>query len=151
MKKNGYTMLFTVLLITIISSIALGISNITYKQKLLSSIAIDSQQAFYMADGGMECALYQYYKNGGTLPSSFNCLKTILSSGSTSETTLSDSGTGNYVFQEVSMVPNFSEPCFQITPTSSSGTITKILVKGYNTCNASSNRRVERALEVTFQ
>ncbi len=149
-KVGGYTMLFTVLLITIITSLAVGISNTTIKQQLLSSIAIDSQTAFYMADGGMECAIYNYYKNGGTLPSSFNCVMAKPVSGNASETTLSDSGSGVYKFSEMQL-PGFSEPCFELVTVSSGGTVEKITAKGYNTCNSSSSRRLERSLEVTFQ
>jgi Tfp pilus assembly protein PilX len=58
-KNKGYALMFTVVVVSIISLIAIGLSNATYKQMILSSIARDSQTAFYMADTVVECIEYQ--------------------------------------------------------------------------------------------
>ena len=55
---SGFALLFSVLIISVIATVAFGLANIIYKQKLLTSVAVDSGKAFYMADSGMECALY---------------------------------------------------------------------------------------------
>jgi len=57
-RSGGFAMLFTVLVVSIMLAIGLGISDITYKQTLLSSLANDSQLAFYQADSGVECGMY---------------------------------------------------------------------------------------------
>ena len=51
-------MLFSVLIVSLMLTIAIGISSITFKQNLLSSLAKDSQIAFYQADAGVECGKY---------------------------------------------------------------------------------------------
>ena len=56
--NKGFAMLFTVLIITLILSIAIGISNLSLKQMILSSLAKDSQISFYEADTAVECGLY---------------------------------------------------------------------------------------------
>jgi hypothetical protein len=55
---GGYAILFTVALVSIISVIALGLTNAAYKEIILSSVAKDSETAFYQADTASECALY---------------------------------------------------------------------------------------------
>ena len=57
-KQNGYAILFTVVIISIISLLAIGLSNSTYKQLILSSVSTDSQVSFFQADTAVECALY---------------------------------------------------------------------------------------------
>lgn len=57
-KKKGYAILFAIIIISAISVVTAGLLNASYKQKILSSLANDSQIAFYQADKGAECALY---------------------------------------------------------------------------------------------
>lgn len=54
----GYALLFAILVSSILLSAGLGISNIIYKELLLSAIGKQSTIAFYAADTGAECALY---------------------------------------------------------------------------------------------
>jgi hypothetical protein len=59
LKKNaGYTMLFAVLVSTVLLSIGIFILNVSKKEVLLSAIGRESAIAFYAADGGVECAHY---------------------------------------------------------------------------------------------
>lgn len=62
MTKTGFALLFSVLIASIMLSIALAIFNIVYKELILSSAVKNSQFAFYAADAGLECALYWDYK-----------------------------------------------------------------------------------------
>ena len=48
--KKGFAMLFTVLLVTLVLSIGLSISNIAFKQSILSGLSKDSQISFYAED-----------------------------------------------------------------------------------------------------
>src|SRR3989344_2582509 len=54
----GFTILYAVLVATLLLSISMSIYNISYKQYILASSAVDSQVAVYAADAGLECALY---------------------------------------------------------------------------------------------
>lgn len=57
-QKDGFALLYTVVVVSLILTIAIGISNTSYKQTILSALARDSQIAFYQADAGVECGLY---------------------------------------------------------------------------------------------
>ncbi|MDB5259753.1 MAG: hypothetical protein JWO73_961 [Candidatus Taylorbacteria bacterium] len=59
LKEGGYTLLFAVLITSIVLSAALSILSISRKEFLLSVSARESQFAFYAADSGLECAAYQ--------------------------------------------------------------------------------------------
>lgn len=62
--SGGYTLLFAVLISSIVLGVALSILSISRRELLLSSNARESQYAFYAADSGLECAVYNdYYKN----------------------------------------------------------------------------------------
>lgn len=53
---KGFVILFAVLLVSITLTISLSLFNITFKQLILSSVARDSQFAYFAADSGMDCA-----------------------------------------------------------------------------------------------
>lgn len=57
-EEKGVALLFTVLLTSMLLLVALGISNIVFKELIFSSEARDSDRAFFAADTGIECALY---------------------------------------------------------------------------------------------
>lgn len=65
-SKKGFVLLFAVVLVSIILAISLGVSNIALKEVNFSVSARATNDAFYAADTGVECALY-YLRN--TVPS----------------------------------------------------------------------------------
>jgi len=56
--RHGFTLLFSLLILTIVLSASLGIYNIVARQLKISQISRESSLAFSAADAGMECALY---------------------------------------------------------------------------------------------
>jgi hypothetical protein len=58
MKQAGFTLLFASLIGSLVIAVGLAILDITLKQLTLASAGRESQQAFYSADAGTECALY---------------------------------------------------------------------------------------------
>ncbi len=56
--QRGFVLLFTVLTASVILAATLAISRIVTKEILLASVGRDSQQAFFAADSGAECAIY---------------------------------------------------------------------------------------------
>jgi hypothetical protein len=56
--SKGFTVLFASLIGALVLSIGLAILNITLKQNTLSSAGRKTQQSFYAADAGVECALF---------------------------------------------------------------------------------------------
>jgi len=56
--QNGFTLLFAVLVGSLLLTIGVAIFNITIKEVILSSQARESQFSFYSADTGLECAFF---------------------------------------------------------------------------------------------
>ena len=148
--QTGFAMLFTVLLVSLILTIALSISNITLKQTLLSSLAKDSQVAFYQADAGVECGMYQdaelkNYPRGSTVkdvPNQFYCGDNLMAMD------MKNSYDDYYVFYED--VVDSGQPCYSIVIDKVfDPSLSKVQARGYNRCSISP-RQVERALELTY-
>lgn len=148
-RKDGFAMLFTVLIISIIMSIAIGISNVTFKQNLLTSIAKDSLVAFYAADAGVECGLYYDFTIGSfpkdlpvdSAPATLACGNNTLSK----DTALSSL---NYIVYREN-VTDASKPCRNLVFNKTDPIKSAVQSRGYNVCN-NSPRQVERALEVRY-
>lgn len=56
--KKGIALLIAVVAVSALLLIALAISDIAYKEQILSYSGKESKVAFYAADSGMECLLY---------------------------------------------------------------------------------------------
>jgi hypothetical protein len=56
--KQGFTLLYSVLISSLLLSLGLAVFNIIIKELVISSTIRDSQIAFSAADAGAECALY---------------------------------------------------------------------------------------------
>ncbi len=57
-NEKGMALLFAVMMTSALLLVALGISQISYKEGLFSIEARDSARAFLAADTGIECAMY---------------------------------------------------------------------------------------------
>ena len=69
--SRGYTLLFSILIMTFIFSVTVSFFSITRNESSLSSAVHESLYALYAADTGMECA--QYYDPATTTPLSVSC------------------------------------------------------------------------------
>jgi hypothetical protein len=149
-KQKGFAMLFTVLIVSLILSIAIGISNITFKQTILSSLAKDSQIAFYQADAGIECGMY-YDVNQGAFPLGTDPRGALseLWCGNTLYSRNDDQSYKDYLVY-YPKIDNLSGPCVTIVfdKATVSG-INRVEARGYNICSAHP-RQVERALEIRY-
>ena len=77
-KNRGYTLLFSVLISSLLLTIGLAILMISKKEILLSSSGRESQFAFYAADTGVECAMYSDFgANGGAFSNKLNFVPDI--------------------------------------------------------------------------
>lgn len=56
-KKNGYVILYTILLSSILLTVSLSVLSIATKQQFFNRSARDSHLSFFSADGGAECGL----------------------------------------------------------------------------------------------
>jgi hypothetical protein len=57
-RESGVALLFVILLTSVLLLVAIGITNISYRETTFSIEAQDSDRAFFAADTGIECGLY---------------------------------------------------------------------------------------------
>ena len=61
-SQKGFTVIYAVLISSLLLSIGLGIYSISIRDFILASSASESQKAIFAADSGIECALYWDYQ-----------------------------------------------------------------------------------------
>ncbi len=145
-KNKGYAILFTIIVISIISMISFGLADTAFKQMILSGVARDSTTAFYMSDIAVECALYidnESLINSYTLfPSSYTCAGFDLSiTGTLLNYTIKYTSSDNSKCFEADIVKKFIN---------ADDIQTTVNARGYNMCDKSNIRTVERAVEVKY-
>lgn len=154
--QSGFAMLYSVLLVSLILTIAVSISNLTLKQAILSNLAKDSGIAFYQADAAAECGLYQ-----DTVMGRFPLNATINTGAATDVPPKIECGDINLELNATTVGSNYFEynmasqgsSCFSIlfdkTNAAVIGGKSRIVGTGYSICTESP-RRVERSLEVKY-
>ena len=149
--RSGFVILFAVTISSIILAIAHGDANIALKEVKFSTDARETNNAFFAADTGVECAL-------------FNDKST-----STSFLSIGSSGTVQCLGGNIALKGSFpawdfivpglgstGQSCAKVSVTKigSSPTVTTIVSKGYNKgdslCISSDSDRIERALIVSY-
>lgn len=157
--NKGYTLLFAILVSSLVLAIGISILNINKKELLLTAGARDSSAAFYAADGGLECALYA--DNNGAFRTDSDQTAKLDSSCSVPHTTLTFP-TGAPIFTFEARFGDTKTSCAVIkvdkTPKPNGDPKTVITSNGYNTgwndttkrCNVSSPKKVERAIEYSY-
>lgn len=144
-NQKGYAILFTVIIVSAISVVTAGLTNMAYKQLILSSLAKDSQAAFYQADTAGDCALYADWVN----PSGIITTGGPWTCGGSSLTVdeISANGYKIHPTNETSLTP-----CFRIDVKKVGAPIitTTISAKGYNICKKDNLRTVEREIKIEY-
>lgn len=147
-SQRGFTLLFSVLVSSLLLAIGLAVFNIGQKELILSSTARESQFAFYAADTGIECALYWDFKHGTFSPAPFPSDITC------SEITVTGVGGKDYGTEATFRLKFSPEPdsyCVDVTVLKTdSPRRTYVEARGYNTCVETNPRRVERAIRVKY-
>ncbi|MES2225693.1 MAG: hypothetical protein V4480_02690 [Patescibacteria group bacterium] len=155
--RSGFALLIAIIFTSVVLALGASLLDVAYKQVLLSSSAKQSQYAFYNADSALECALYWDQTSnafsysapapGGSIVCDSQAVKaysstqdafaglrtTVFGTSDTSDPTCTGS--------------NISATVTVLKQTDGS---TRIYADGYNTCNASSNTRIERGLKVHY-
>jgi len=158
-NQKGYAILFTIIIVSAISVITAGLSNTAYKQLILSSLAKDSQTAFYQSDTATDCALYadRVEALNPTIPESVITMGGGWICGNANLTVTPGVG-GSYT-----ILPNDEDspdPCFRINVIKEvigqdgegiDIIKTTIQARGYNICNVTNLRTVEREIEISYQ
>ena len=151
-QSRGFTLFVAIIITATLLLVSTGITSITYKSNFLTSSSRESQYAFYAADTGAECAIYWDVKNSSGL-SAF-----ATSTGSTifcnqDAANVYNPSPANVGGNSVSTFTMTFLPdpyCAVVTVTKAADNTTKIESLGYNTCDSSNPRRVERAVRVSY-
>ena len=159
--KEGFTLIFAVLIVSLLIAIAISISNIALKQLAISAVSRESQIAFYAADSGAECAIY-WDVQGPYLTPAFNfaspdtgSIGGTMSCGASLDAqpsfqVLSDS-TGTYYQNNFTVRYGAQSPCAVVIlkKYADSNVIDSY---GINDCSDTDNKyRVERAIRVNYK
>ena len=141
--EKGYAILFTVVLISVISLITFGLSNTIYKQVIINSVSKDSQSAFYQADVGTECALYADNMLGLSIPDPWYC------GGMTFTNVVGNASSYDFVSTASTSIPPSTLSCFNFTITKNALS-TDVQSRGYSRCDGNSLRKVEREIDTSY-
>ena len=158
MKSKGFALLYTILIISVIVTLAIGTSNLVAKERRLSLIARQSLSARSAADAGMECMLYHdklpTQFDPALNPGGFSFVCGVDSGGNPILYTASFSGvpTGVYTYSVATSLST-NDPCFSaylrrdmaaLPPT------TVLDVFGYNFCDQNAAGRVQRGIVAEY-
>ena len=155
-QQRGVALYISIVVTSVLLLVAFAISNVTLKQITLANVNKDSHLAFYAADSGAECALYWDVKapSGSAFstssPYTINCNRDA--SNPTNQWTVGGGGDT----QATSTFTMYFLPDPQCAIVSVhkryEGTVlkTRIESRGYNSCSASNQRRVERAVRAEY-
>lgn len=162
-NKGGYAMLFTVVVVSAISVITAGLTNIAYKQLTLSSLAKDSQTATIWADTANECSVFfeqvaiKHLLGQDPRKDEWTCggINFVINWGE-ELLGLSDYEYGIYEYSlETKKNTPAKKPCFEFSVKSikdedaSTKSVT-IESSGFNLCDKGNIRTVERAYEINY-
>lgn len=161
--NKGFALLFAMLASSVLLSVAVAIWSISLREVIFSSFGRESETAFFVADTGMECALYWDFKGAfatstsrTSLPSS-NCPQQspkAIRCGDQPITPMITSCNSLNAVTEFSLTST-AGVCADVVITKTgnnqnSFSTTKIESRGHNTCVFSSPTLVERGLRVTY-
>ena len=150
-ENKGFVILFAVTISSILLSIALGVMNVSLNEVRFSTSARATNDAFFAADTGAECALLHDRSaaadNAFTGTASMNCVGgPITLSGSDPSWNFIIAGLGSLgqSCAKVTVIKTFIDPY----------TFTTVTSKGYNigdsACESSSSNRIEREIKVSY-
>lgn len=163
-NQAGVTLFMAITIMAVLLFVSFVVINIAIKSTLFASSGRDSQHAFYAADAGIECAMYwdrqSVSKFDITTPgSSINCAGMTINTGTQIQGTTTgvvniiggNSVTRSSIFGfNLNGGNNPSNACVIVNVIKNLDGTTYIKSRGYNTCDTSNGRRVERGVEVLY-
>ena len=167
-QKTGVALLFVIIVIGILFTIAIGVTSMALSQTSFETSARKSNEAFFAADTGAECALYwdntstAFPASAGSSTTPITQINCVGSTSSPLNFANSNNGTlYNFsVFNDDNSCTNTAISKTNLSTDATSGLTTydtKIISKGYNidggsNCNSAnvSNNIVERELDLNY-
>lgn len=147
-NEQGFTLLIAIAITATLLLVSTGIVSVAVKEAFLSASARESQHAFYAADTGIECAIFWDVRNP-TNPevSAFDpSTSSQIECNEQGPWTVGGAPTSNFEFDFSSTGNPY---CANVTVIKQGG-VTVIESRGYNTCDPTNRRRVERAVRVGY-
>ena len=160
--QSGFTLLFSVLISSMLLAIGISIFSTTLKDLLFSSSGRESQFAFYAADTGTECALFWDKKNGKLPTTTASILpdsetETLRCNGEDIAATwdLSELGANPpvvvFYLNKDNANPDKICAVVRVSKYNNDGVLNTVIEsRGYNTCDTNNPRRIERGIRVTY-
>ncbi len=155
--NKGMAILYTIIIISIIIAVSLGIMSLIIKEKVLARVARNSLDARTGADTGLECMLYLDKAPSKFIdPSSSSyagafttfCGRDI-SGNSVSYDVIALSGTVSDYTYYVASTSSVDGPCFEAylyRDTSVTPNTTRVDIQGYNICDTTNPNSVQRGI-----
>ena len=150
--NKGFTLFIAIVISATLLLVSTGIISVAVKEAFLTAANRHSQEAFYAADTGIECALYWDLKNPGLSAFATSNTATIYCNA-INFTVGGSSGQSNFTITflpqkyctEVRVTRRRAQPS-ALPPIKS----TTIEALGYNDCDSTNPRRVQRAIGVSY-
>ena len=156
-KKNnrGFVILFAVTLSSILLAIALGVANIALKEVKFGTSAKNTNNAFFAADTGAECALFYDKLSGSSFPIEGPATPINCASATITPSFSGTSDTGSYDFK-ITSLGSLGASCAKVNvfkDKSVTPRLVAITSNGYDVgdanCNSTNSNRVERELKIS--
>lgn len=157
--KKGYTLLFAVLLTSVVLSISISIMTIARKEVILSSNARESFTAAYIADGAIDCAVY-HIRYAGQFTSNTD---ERIDCGSLADIPVIRTNEGTYIRYTFYVADSGAvdlDPCAKVTVDKYIASPQRVVIesRGYNigykesdqSCGMFHPRKVERAFRYSY-
>ena len=149
-KANGFTLLLSVLVVSIILSVGMGIFGVMTRELKLSGMGRESQIAFSAADAGIECFFYWEIKHPNFSDTIFaNSSGAVKVKCADSDIDIAANSNSPYDFT----LNLGNNSCAKVNVKKDTSLTNKIITtvtsKGYNTaCDSESPFKVERAIQL---
>lgn len=151
MTNKGFTLFVAIVVTGTLLLIATAIVGVALKESAITGAARESQYAFYAADTGIECALYWDVKNSSGVSAFATTTGTVINCNKDAENPGNQWTVGGSYTSVIDKITFLPDPyCAIVTVNKSVGGETTIESQGYNTCDETNPRRVERAVRVTY-
>lgn len=132
--NRGVVLLISVLVASVALAVGFGVYNRTYKELLFASFWKQTQTAFAAADAGLECVMYWDLHPAA----SASCMGATVAGWNPLLNATANFTIATPLCVSIEITKNAVSP------------LTTIKARGYNTCDASNPRRVERGLRVDY-
>ena len=150
-NQRGFTLFIALVVMGTLLLIAAGIVSLATRQALISASAPESQQEFYAADTGIECALYWDVQNFTGISAFATSTGSTIFCNKDANNPDNQWVVGGSYTSVINRIDFLPDPyCTIVTVSKGIDGSTKIESLGYNTCDLSNPRRVERAIRAIY-